>query len=141
MNKCIFLGKVINDLEVKYSATTQKAVVNFSIAVRRDFKNKDGKYENDFINCVSFGKQGELIGNSFAKGNRILVWGPMRQEKWQDKDGNNRTAYKLNIEGFDYVDSAVRDKSTAEGILSSESEALRSVDAVLKDAGEEVPFY
>jgi len=137
MNKAIFLGKIVNDPEVKYSSTTQKAVVNFSIAVRRDFKNKEGKYENDFFNCVSFGKQGELIGNNFGKGNRILVWGPLRQDKWTDKDGNNRTTYKLTIEGFDFVDSAVREKAT----VDNNGEAIKSVDAVLKDVGEEVPFY
>ena len=104
-NKCFFYGRLVNDVDVKYSETTQKAVANFSIAVRREYKNKDGKYDSDFFNCTAFDKRGELIGNSFSKGSRICVWGQMRQDRWQDKDGNNRTTYKLYVEGFEFPET------------------------------------
>ena len=105
MNRCEFFGRLTADPDVRYSSVTQKAVVNFSIAVKRELKNKEGKYESDFFNCIAFDKRGELIGNSFSKGSRICVWGPMRQEKWQDKDGNTKTTYKLYVEGFEFIDS------------------------------------
>ena len=130
MNRCSFFGRLTADPDVKYSATTQKAVVNFPIAVRRETKNKDGKYESDFFNCVAFDKKGEMIGNSFFKGSKICVWGPMRQEKWTDKDGNNRTTYKLHVEGFEFTESA-KDKAVA---------AAKSVGSSFDALGEEVDF-
>ena len=104
-NKCFFYGRMVNDPDVKYSEVTKKAVVNFSIAVRREYKNKEGKYDSDFFNCTAFDKKGELIGNNFSKGSRICVWGQMHQDRWQDKDGNNRTTYKLYVEGFEFPET------------------------------------
>lgn len=130
MNRCEFFGRLTSDPDVRYSPTTQKAVVNFSIAVKREVKNKEGKYDTDFFNCIAFDKRGEMIGNNFSKGSRICVWGQMRQEKWQDKEGNNHTTYKLYLEGFEFVDS------TKERAVS----VAKSVGSTLDNIGEEVDF-
>ena len=39
MNRCSFLGRLTADPEVKYSSVTQKAIVGFTVAVKRDYKN------------------------------------------------------------------------------------------------------
>ena len=122
MNKCLFYGRLVKDVDIRYNDKTQKAVANFSIAVNRDFKNKEGKYDADFFNCVAFDKRGEIIGNSFSKGSKICVWGAMRQEHWQDKEGNKHTGYSLMVEGFDFVDAAPaknRAEAAAERVASS----------------------
>ena len=130
-NKCIFLGRMVADPEVKYSDKTQKAIAKFCIAVNRDFKAEEGKYDADFFNCVSFGKQGETIGNHFSKGSKICVWGAMRQEHWEDKDGNKRTGYSLMVEGFDFVDAPAKSKA---------EEAAKSFESTLGSIGSEVDF-
>lgn len=129
MNRCSFFGRLTADPDVRYSSTTQKAIVGFTVAVKRDYKNKDGGYDTDFFNCTAYDKRAEVIGNSFSKGSRICVWGQMRQEKWTDKDGNNRSTYRLNVEGFDFVDS-VANKS-AQPATSSSFDGM----------GTEVDFY
>lgn len=130
MNRCEFFGRLTADPDVRYSPITQKAVVNFSIAVKRDIKNKEGRYDSDFFNCIAFDKRGEVIGNSFSKGSRICVWGQMRQEKWTDKDGNNRTTYKLHVEGFEFVDAAKGQMTFAQ----------KPAAQTLEDIGVEVDF-
>ena len=135
MNKAVYYGRLVRDPEVRYSGNTQKAVVSFSIAVNREYKNKEGKYDTDFFNCIAFDKRGEVIGNSFGKGNHILVWGAMRQDRWQDKEGNNRETYRLYVEGFDFIDapsSSVKDKAT---------KAAQSVSNAFDGLGVDVDFY
>ena len=122
MNKCHFFGRLVKDVDILYNDKTQKAIARFSIAVNREYKNKDGKYDADFFNCVAFDKRGEIIGNHFNKGSRICVWGAMRQEHWQDKEGNKHTGYSLMVEGFDFVDAAPaknRAEAAAERVASS----------------------
>jgi single-strand DNA-binding protein len=122
MNKCLFYGRLTNDVDIRYNDKTQKAIAKFSIAVNRDFKNKEGKYDADFFTCVAFDKRAEIIGNYFNKGSRICVWGAMRQEHWEDKDGNKRTGYSLMVEGFNFVDAAPaknRAEAAAERVASS----------------------
>ena len=53
MNLCIFVGRLTKDPEVRYTST-QKVVTTFSIAVNREVKNQDGKYDADFFNCVTW---------------------------------------------------------------------------------------
>ena len=56
-------GNICNDLEVKTSGETK--ILNFTVAVRRKFKNKNGEYETDFIRCVAFNKQCDFLTSYF----------------------------------------------------------------------------
>lgn len=136
MNRCSFLGRLTADPEVKYSSVTQKAIVGFTVAVKRDYKNKDGNYDTDFFNCMAYDKRAEIIGNNFSKGSRICVWGQMRQDKWTDKEGNSRSTYRLYVEGFDFVDSGAG--SAAKG--NAAGAARPAAHAVFDGLGEEVDF-
>ena len=136
-NRCTFFGRLVNDVEVRYSANTQKAVASFSIAVKREMKNKDGKYDSDFFNCIAFDKRAEVIGNFFSKGSKIVVWGPMRQDKWQDKEGNSHSAYRLYVDGFDFVDSGAGPASKGNAAASAAKPAASSA---FDGLGVEVDF-
>ena len=136
MNRCSFLGRLTADPEVKYSSVTQKAIVGFTVAVKRDYKNKDGNYDTDFFNCMAYDKRAEIIGNNFSKGSRICVWGQMRQDKWTDKEGNSRSTYRLYVEGFDFVDSG--GGSAARG--NAAGAAKPAVSSAFDGLGEEVDF-
>ena len=56
MNKVILTGRTTKTIELRYT-TSNVAVTQFTIAVNKDFKDKDGNYSSDFINCVAFGNQ------------------------------------------------------------------------------------
>ena len=56
MNIIALTGNATKDIELTYTQSGT-AVGKGSIAVRRDFKNKQtGEYETDFINFTAFGK-------------------------------------------------------------------------------------
>ena len=60
MNKAILIGRLTRDPELKTTASGV-SVCSFSIAVNRRFKNAEGNYDADFINCVAWRQQGEFI--------------------------------------------------------------------------------
>ena len=69
MNKIILLGRLTKDPEVRYTqGDNATATARFSIAVNRKFKNAEGNYDADFINCVCFGKTAEFVEKYFHKG-------------------------------------------------------------------------
>lgn len=87
MNLCIYRGRLVRDPQVKYTPTG-KIVCMFSLAVSRDFKNKDtGNYDADFISVVIWGKRGEYAGNNLSKGTPILVHGRTQSRNYTDKEG------------------------------------------------------
>ena len=88
MNKTILLGRLTKDPEVRYSqGDNATATARFSIAVNRKFKNAEGNYDADFINCVSFGKTAEFIEKYFHKGDMIALTGRIQTGSYTNKDG------------------------------------------------------
>ena len=88
MNKTILLGRLVRDPEVRYSqGDNSTATARFSVAVNRKFKNAEGNYDADFINCVSFGKTAEFIEKYFRKGDMIALTGRIQTGSYTNKDG------------------------------------------------------
>lgn len=103
MNKVILLGNLVADPEIR---TTQagKAVANFRIAVRRNFKNQSGEYESDFLPCKAFGTTADIIGKYFVKGSRILVEGSVQTSSWDKGDGTKGYSTDILVNAIDFID-------------------------------------
>ena len=103
MNKVELIGRITRDLEIKTSGST--SILNFNVAVQRDFKDKDGKYGADFINCVAFGKQAEFVSNYFNKGSQIALVGRIQTGSYTNKDGQKVYTTDVAIEKAEFVGS------------------------------------
>jgi single-strand DNA-binding protein len=130
MNKWIGLGRLVKDPEVKYTESG-KVVTQFTLAVNRPFTNQQGQNEADFIPVVVWGKQAELIGNSCAKGHRLLVEGRIQIRSYDGKDGTKRWVTEIIANNFEFIERKEQPKDMAN----------MGTD-VTKDApfNEEIPF-
>ena len=117
MNKCIELGRLTKDPEIRQTPGG-KVVASFTLAVDRPFLTQDGKREADFIPVVVWGKAAELVGNSCQKGHRLIVEGRIQVRSFEDKSGNKRYVTEVIANNVEFVEK--REKLT--------------------DMGEEVPF-
>lgn len=106
MNKVILVGRFTRDPEIRYS-TGESATVTarFSLAVNRRFKNAEGNYDADFINCVAFGKTAEFIEKYFKKGMAIGVTGRIQTGSYTNKDGQKVYATDVVVEETEFVES------------------------------------
>lgn len=105
MNCVNIMGRLTRDVEIRYSNRQDMAVARFSVAVNRSFKNAEGKYDADFINCVAFGKAAETIEKYFRKGDRILIQGEWRTGNYKTNDGRTVYTNDLNVQKFDFLES------------------------------------
>lgn len=110
-------------------------VCNFTVAVDRRV-GKDGEKKADFIDCTAWRKTGVFVDKYFKKGDGINVVGRMESEKYQDKDGNNRTAWKVTV---DEVEFHYGKKGSSDYSASSESDPLDQF-APADDGGGDLPF-
>ncbi|AVQ17180.1 single-stranded DNA-binding protein [Fusobacterium gonidiaformans] len=97
MNVISLMGRLTRDPEVKFGQSG-KAYCRFSVAVNRPFS----KDEADFINCVSFGKTAELIGEYFRKGHQIALVGRLQMNQYES-NGEKRTSYDVVVDSFDFI--------------------------------------
>ena len=53
MNRVVMIGRTTKEIELK-TTPSGASVAEFSIAVRRAYKNANGENESDFFNCIAF---------------------------------------------------------------------------------------
>lgn len=98
MNKMFLSGNVVADPEARQVA--EKTVCNFRIAVWRP-STKDHP-ESDFFDCEAWEGRADRILQNVHKGMRVSLEGTARNEKWTDKDGKNRTNFKVRVDQIDF---------------------------------------
>lgn len=104
-NKVILMGNLTRDPETRTTPNGQ-TVTNFSLAVNRTWKGADGQQNEDvsYIDCVAWGKPGEIIAQYLGKGRAVLVSGRLDQRSWDDKDsGQKRSKIEVVVEDFNFV--------------------------------------
>lgn len=98
-NQTIITGNITNDLEVRQAGSSQ--VLKFGLGVRGNFK----KDETNFIQVEAWGKPAEIISEYCQKGSKLLVIGELKQNRFQDKEGNNREKVYINLDKFEFLDN------------------------------------
>ena len=104
-NKVILMGNLTRDPEVRTTPSGQ-SVANFSLAVNRTWKGQDGQTQENvsYIDCVAWGKTGEIIAQYVQKGRPLLVSGRLDQRSWDDKEsGQKRSKVEVVVEDFNFV--------------------------------------
>ena len=101
MNKIVIIGRLTRDPELK-STNAGTAVCNFSVAVDRTYRDKEGNRPTDFFDISVFGATAEFVSKYFKKGSSIAVSGAMESRKFVDKDGNNRIAWSLHADEVNF---------------------------------------
>jgi len=89
LNKTVLIGRLTKDPEIRYTSANTP-VASFTLAVNRNFKNKDGNYDADFINIIAWRKLAELCSASLHKGSLISVAGRIQTSSFEAKDGTRR---------------------------------------------------
>lgn len=142
MNKVILVGRFTRDPEIRYSTgESATATARFSLAVNRRFKNAEGNYDADFINCVAFGKTAEFIEKYFKKGMAIGVTGRIQTGSYTNKDGQKVYTTDVVVEETEFVESkggnGATDNTAPSRSMPSNSDGFMNIPDGID---EELPF-
>lgn len=102
MNKIILVGRLSKNPELK-STQNGNSIVTFTVAVQRNYKNKEGNYDADFINCRAWNRTGEMINQYFSKGKPIGIDGSLRHDSWKDDGGEWHNLTYVNVDSFEFI--------------------------------------
>lgn len=100
INSVCISGNLGRDPELRATASGTQ-VCSFSVCVNDRRQNQQGEWEDvpNWVDVTFFGKRAESIERYLFKGSLVFVKGRLHQNKWQDKNGNNRS--KLEVIGED----------------------------------------
>ncbi len=102
MNKIVLVGRLTRDPEVR-STSAGFSTANFTVAVNRNFKNKDGNYDADFLPCVAFRQTADFVSKFFKKGSMICLDGRVQTRNYDAQDGSKRYVTEVVVENVEFV--------------------------------------
>ena len=102
MNKVIIVGRLTKDPELKCTANGV-SVTSFTVAVNRKYKNDEGNYDADFINCVAWRQQADFLCKFFNKGDMVGIVGSIQTRNYDNKDGQKVYVTEVGVEEVHFV--------------------------------------
>ena len=138
INNITLVGRLTKDPELRYIQGSGTAVATFTLAVDRDYKNKDGSVTTDFIPVEIMGKPAEFCANYVTKGRLVGVTGSIRVDRYETPNGEKKTFTKVsgrNIQALEKLNN--NNNTTTEYNASAVVDAAKFNKAVEDD---EVPF-
>lgn len=96
INHLVMSGNLTRDPEMR-TVGADKSVTSFTIANNSKYKASDGEQREEvtFCDIEAWGRQGEIAAQYLTKGSAVIVEGRIKQDNWQDKEGQKRSKLKL----------------------------------------------
>ena len=106
LNKVLLIGNLTRDPDVRMMSNG-RPVCNFGLALNRNYKDSEGnrKEEVTFVDVECFGPRAEAVAKFFNKGRSIFVEGRLKLDQWESKEGEKRSAIRVVLDNFEFVDS------------------------------------
>ena len=130
MNKIDLMGRIVETPTIK-TTLSGKSVTSFTVAIRRDYGGQQA--ETDFIPVVAWNNTAEFVCKYFEKGKMIAVSGSLQTTKYEDRQGNKRTAYEVVARDVYFCGDKSENKADTKPI--SKPEEIEEIDD-----SEDLPF-
>lgn len=139
-NKVVLVGNLVTEPELKEIGDSN--LVRFRMAINRRYTTKSGEKKEDstFIDCEMWGPRAGVIAEYVNKSDPILIEGHLKQENWENKDGEKRSKILVSIEDFEFLNKKSSDqKDSSEKSAPKTSKKVSSQKSNEKNL-EDIPF-
>jgi len=146
INKVILIGNLGKDPETRYF-DGGGAVARFSLATNENYQDRNGEWQKrtEWHDVECWNKLAERAEKALRKGMMVYVEGKLKNDTWQDKEGNNRrkTIVNINIlrilEKRDNAESMNSTPSVAT-VQEPQSNNGAGISTPNQDEGDDLPF-
>lgn len=148
VNKVLLIGNLGADPETRFAANGD-AICNLRLATNESWNDKrtgERREATEWHRVVLYRKLAEIAEQYLKKGARIYVEGKIRQRKWQDKNGAERTSTEIEVTSLTILDakgpseSGTTHRSTASVHQSRASSVGREPAPVPEFLDDTIPF-
>ncbi len=91
-NTVTLVGNITRDPELRFTSAGI-AVASFGLAWNR--KNRDGEESVSFFDVTCWRDLAENVAESLSKGNRVVVYGRLDQQSWENDNGERRSKVEV----------------------------------------------
>ncbi len=140
MNQVVLIGRLTKDPEPGVIPGSGSSTSKFTIAVNRDYKDKEGKIPVDFIPVEVIGKVADFVNNYISKGRLVAIQGSIRKEEYM-KDDEKRSITKVSAKSVQALESIKKSEENNQTFTPSyepprglDPEGFQAID------DDEIPF-
>ncbi len=142
LNHIVLIGRLVRDPELRYTSNGTP-VANFTLAVERNYRNRDGERDVDYIKIVTWRKLAENVAHHLGKGRLVAVEGSLQIRKSQGKNDNrtyiNPEVIANNVQFLDWPKDG-KNKENDSDFAEKASPDTEEEQVDLSDDDFEVPF-
>jgi single stranded DNA-binding protein (ssb) len=125
MNQTVIIGRIVNDPEVK-ELETGKKVANITLAVPRSYKNAEGEYDTDFLDCTLWDSIAQNTAEYCRKGDLVGVKGRVETNTYE-KDGQSHKTTNVVAEKITFLSSQkVKENETVKEVKTEQPKSKKS---------------
>jgi single-strand DNA-binding protein len=95
------VGNLVDDPELRFTPSGA-AVANFRVAsTPRTYDRQSGEWkdgESLFLSCSVWRQAAENVAESLQRGMRVIIQGRLKSRSYDDRDGNKRTVFEIDVD-------------------------------------------
>lgn len=95
LNNTVLTGRLTKIPEMKQVGENLTPVINFTLAVERDYADDNNERKADFIPVVAWNGLAKFISGNFGKGGALSVQGRLQSRSWDDSEGKKHYVVEL----------------------------------------------
>lgn len=113
INQIILVGRLTGDPKIEeYENGKKRTIIN--IAVQRQFKNIDNKYDTDFFRCVLWNGMASNTKNYCQRGDIVGVKGRVQNRNYVDSENNTRYITEIIAEKISFVSHSQKKENNSD---------------------------
>mgnify|MGYP003421274204 CR=1 FL=1 len=112
LNQTVMVGRLVDEPKLQ-KLEDGKKVTNMTLAVPRSFKNANGEYDTDFVDCTLWNNIAENTCEYCKKGDLVGIKGRLQTDLYE-KDGETRKSMRLVAEKVTFLSSARNNENEVE---------------------------
>jgi single-strand DNA-binding protein len=109
LNQVVLVGRLVKDPEL-VEKDSNKKMSRITIAIPRSFKNVNGEYESDFINCVLWDSVAKSTVDYCHKGDIVGVKGRI-QSRMVEEDNEKKYYFDVVAERVTFLSSKKQEET------------------------------
>ena len=105
LNQIVIVGRLTGNPEVVKSDEEGKERSQITLAVPRSYKNADGEYDTDFVDCVLWGPVATNTPEYCHKGDIVGVKGRIQTNNYETENGEKKKSTQIVAEKVTFLSS------------------------------------
>ena len=109
LNQVVMVGRLVSDPTVQ-ELESGKKVSNITLAVPRSYKNEEGEYDTDFVDCALLNTIADRTTEFFRKGDLVGIKGRIQTDTYE-VEGETKKRTSVIAEKVTFLSSNSKERN------------------------------